>query len=63
MTVGSNFESTQPLSNARRWSKEAKDYINVPRSAMIEINQLLFITPFVKGITSGIGHCFCIVLK
>ena len=35
VTVGSNCESIQPLSNARRWSKEAKDYINVPRPAMI----------------------------
>ena len=35
VTVGSNCESIQPLSNARRWSKEAKDYINVPRPVMI----------------------------
>ena len=34
VTVGSNCESIQPLSNARRWSKEAKDYINVPRPVM-----------------------------
>ena len=25
----------QPISNARRWSKQARDYINVPRPAMI----------------------------
>ena len=35
MTVGSNCESIQPLSNTRRWSKEVKDYINVPRPAVI----------------------------
>ena len=39
VTVESNCESMQPistLSNARRWSKEAKGYINVPKPAMIE---------------------------
>lgn len=35
VTVRSNCESILPISNARRWSKEAKDYINVPRSSMI----------------------------
>ena len=35
VTVGSNCESIQPLSNTRRWSKEVKDYVNVPRPAMI----------------------------
>ena len=35
VTVRSNCESIQPLFNAIRWSKEAKDYTNVPRPAMI----------------------------
>ena len=35
VTVESNCESIQPHFNARRWSKEAKDYIDVPRPAMI----------------------------
>ena len=35
VTVISNCESIQPLFNAIRWSKEAKDYTNVPRPAMI----------------------------
>lgn len=34
-TVGSNCESILPLFNAWRWSKEAKDYVNLPRSSMI----------------------------
>ena len=35
VTVGFNCEGTQPFSNAKRWPKEAKDYINVPRPTMI----------------------------
>ena len=35
VTVGFNCEGIQPFSNARRWSTEAKDYINVPRTVMI----------------------------
>ena len=35
VAVQSNCKSIQPLSNSKRWSKEAKDYINVPRTAMI----------------------------
>ena len=34
VTVGSNCQSIQPLPNARRWFKEAKDYISVLRPAM-----------------------------
>ena len=33
--VESNCESILPLLNARRWSKEAKDYVNLPRPSMI----------------------------
>ena len=35
VAVRSNCKSIQWLSNSKRWSKEAKDYINVPRTAMI----------------------------
>ena len=35
VTVGFNFEATEPLGTARRWSNEDKDYIGVPRPAMI----------------------------
>ena len=35
VTIGSNFESIEPLGTARRWSKEDKDYIGVPRPALI----------------------------
>ena len=56
VTVGSNCNSIQSLSKARRWSKEAKDYNNVPSPAMIgycnssmggtdQRDQLLLITP------------------
>ena len=34
VTVGFHCKNIQPLSNTRRWSKEAKYYINVPRPAM-----------------------------
>lgn len=34
-TVGSNCESILPLFNAWRWSKEAKDYVSLPRPLMI----------------------------
>ena len=67
MTVVSNCNSIQSLSNARRWSKEAKDYINVPSPAMIgycnssmggtdQMDQLLLIAPL-WGIVSGICNC------
>ena len=35
VTVGSNFEAIEPLVTARRWSKEDKAYVGVPRPAMI----------------------------
>ena len=35
VTVGSNSEAIKPLGIARRWSKEDKDYIGVPRPALI----------------------------
>ena len=35
VTVGFNFEAVEPLGRARRWSNEDKDYIGVPRPAMI----------------------------
>ena len=35
VTVGFNFEAVEPLGRARRWSNEGKDYIGVPRPAMI----------------------------
>lgn len=31
----SNFESIKPVGVARCWSKDAKDYANVPRLALI----------------------------
>ena len=35
VTVDSNFKAIEPLGTARRWSKENKDYIDVPRPALI----------------------------
>ena len=35
VTMGSNFESIEPVGVAKRWSKDAKDYVNVPRPALI----------------------------
>ena len=35
VTVDSNFKAIEPLGTARRWSKENKDYIGVPRPALI----------------------------
>ena len=38
VTVGSNFEATEPLGTARKWSKEGKYYIGVARPALISSN-------------------------
>ena len=40
VTVGSNFEATEPLGTVRKWSKEDKDYIQFgfARSALIGSN-------------------------
>ena len=35
VTMGSNLESTKPVGFAICWSKDAKDYVNVPRLALI----------------------------
>ena len=35
VTVGSNFESIEPVGAAKRWSSINKDYVGVPRPAMI----------------------------
>ena len=38
VTVDSNFESIEPLGTVKRWSNEDKDYISVPRPALIGSN-------------------------
>ena len=35
VTDASKFEATEPLGKARRWSREDKDYVCVPRPALI----------------------------
>ena len=72
VTVGSNCESIQPLSNARRWYKQAKDYINVPWPAMIECYNSSMgstdqmdqsIASYCPSIRNRKSYCFFIVLK
>ena len=36
VTIGSNFESAEPVGTARRWSKEDVQYVNVPRPALLQ---------------------------
>ena len=35
VSMGSNFESIEPVGTAKRWCKDAKDYVNVPRPSLI----------------------------
>ena len=35
ITMASNFESIELVGFARHWSKDAKDFVNVPRPALI----------------------------
>ena len=73
-SVGSNFEAIEPLGTTKRWPKEDKGYIGVPRPALIGfyksqwVEMVKWIKQFLpanhlSAISSAIGHFSCIAWR